>query len=319
MLVTSPLKLNEAEIRSFSEKYVMSLESEYIGWFNIINNTPIEIRCKLADNREFNASDLLAEYPNPKVLEVGCGAYPAGSISPEEGHTISMTCCDVLAIPYSILHSYFGIKPYVNIDFSFVERLSDRYEANSFDIVRMSNALDHCYDPFSGIFEMLKVTRVGGTLRLSHFENESERELEYGMHQWNITADGADSMVIWQKDFRADIRDVLGEAVNMKTKMNTIAYKGNNARVITTDIVKLTDIETPAKRGMNIFDETFITFCLMNTSPRFSSAYRKNRKKNPFRKSLFRKLIAYAPMKLRKYVPSWLERSVRKLARSIGY
>ena len=126
-------------------------------------------------------------------------------------------------------------------------------------------------------------------------------------------------MVIWQKDFRADIRDVLGEAVNMKTKMNTIAYKGNNARVITTDIVKLTDIETPAKRGMNIFDETFITFCLMNTSPRFSSAYRKNRKKNPFRKSLFRKLIAYAPMKLRKYVPSWLERSVRKLARSIGY
>ena len=105
----------------------------------------------------------------------------------------------------------------MRIDFSFVERLTDRYEENSFDIVRMSNALDHSYDPFTGIFEMLKVTRIGGTLRLSHYENEAERELGYGMHQWNITSDGEDSMVIWRKDFRAEIRDILGPAVKVKT------------------------------------------------------------------------------------------------------
>lgn len=321
MLVESPLKLNEDDVRKFSEKYIMSLESEYIGWYNIIKNTPAENRVKYSSNRPFNASDLLAEYPNPKFLEVGCGPYPVGSIPPEEGHNISLTCCDALAVPYSILHSIFGITPYIKIDFSFVERLTERYGENSFDIVRMSNALDHSYDPFTGIFEMLKVTRIGGTLRLSHFENEAERELEYGMHQWNITSDGENSMVIWRKDFRAEIRDILGSSVQLKTKIITVNRSAKNEmnRIILTDMLKLEDIQTPAKRGMNILDESFLNFCLMKSSPRFAAAFRKSRGYDPFRKSMFRKLIAYAPMSLRKYVPSWLERFVRNTARRIGY
>ena len=319
MLVSSPLKFNEAEIRSFSEKYIMSLESEYIAWFNILKNTAPDTRTKSAMNKNFMCSDLLYQYPNPTVLEVGCGAYPAGSLTPGNSHSVSMTCCDALAVPYSILHSLFGIKPYVEIDFSFVERLSDRYELNSFDIVRMSNALDHSYDPFSGIFEMLKVARIGGTVRLVHRENEAERELQYGMHQWNITSKGTDSMIIWRKDFSADIKDVLGDSVKITTKILPGSFRGGQANMIHTDIVKLKDIQTPAKRGMNIFDETFITFSLMMTSPRFSSAYRKITNRKPFRKSLFKRLIAYAPMSLRKYVPAWLENSIRKMAGRIGY
>ena len=321
MLVISPLKLKEEDVRTFSEKYIMSLESEYIGWYNIIKNTPAENRIRYSSNKPFNSSDLLAEYPNPKVLEVGCGPYPAGSIPPEDGHNVSLTCCDALAVPYSILHSIFGISTYMKIDFSFVERLTDRYEENSFDIVRMSNALDHSYDPFTGIFEMLKVTRIGGTLRLSHYENEAERELEYGMHQWNITSDGEDSMVIWRKDFRAEIRDILGSAVRVKTanREANLSHKGGSVPVIQTDILKLKDIQTPAKRGMNILDEAFLNFCLMKSSPRFASAFRKTHSYDPFRKSIFRRMIAYAPMSLRKYVPSWLERFVRNTARKIGY
>ena len=320
MLVTSPLKLNEDDVRKFSEKYVMSLESEYIGWYNIIKNIPAEKR--RADNRPFYCPDLLTQYPNPKALDVGCGPFPSGSIPPEEGHNISITCCDALAVPYSILHSLFGITPYTKIEFSFVERLSERYGENSFDIVRMSNALDHSYDPFTGIFEMLKVTRVGGTLRLYHYENEAERELEYGMHQWNITSDGPDSMVIWRKGLRAEIRDILGPAVRINTTRPHIhlSHKGEDAiEVIQTDILKLEDIETPPRRGMNILDESFLNFCLMKSSPRFSSAFMKTRGYNPFRKSMFRRMIAYAPMSLRKYVPSWLERLVRNTARRIGY
>lgn len=317
MLVESPLKLNGDDVRNFSEKYIMSLESEYICWYNIIKNTPAEKRIKSSSNKPFNASDLLAEYPNPKVLEVGCGPYPVGSIPPEEGHNISLSCCDVLAVPYSILHSLFGITPHIKIDFSFVERLTDRYEENSFDIVRMSNALDHSYDPFMGIFEMLKVTRKGGTLRLFHRENESQRELEYGMHQWNITSDGPGSMVIWRKGFRAEIRDILGDSANVKTEI--IKPETGTSIFIKTDILKLEDIQTPAKRGMNILDESFLNFCLMKSSPRFASAFRKTRSYDPFRKSMFKRLIAYTPMSLRKYVPSWLEKFVRNTARKIGY
>ncbi len=196
MLVESPLKLNEDDVRKFSEKYIMSLESEYISWYHLIRHTPIEILEKQISNKTFSHADLLSVYSNPKVLEVGSGAYPVGSISPEEGHNISLTCCDPLAVSYNTIISLFGLTPYMKIDFSFAERLTDRYEENSFDIVSMSNALDHSYDPFTGIFEMLKVTRKGGTLRLCHVENEAERRLEYGMHQWNITSDGEDSMVI---------------------------------------------------------------------------------------------------------------------------
>ena len=185
----------------------------------------------------------------------------------------------------------------------------------------MQNALDHCYDPFVGIFEMLKIAKIGGTVRLIHWENESVFELEYGMHQWNITSNAEDSMIIWRKNFSADLKNVLGDAVSIKTKVISSSLSGTRrkCRTIHTDIVKLEDIETPPQTAMNIFDENMVTFCLMKTSSRFSSAYKKVNHNDPFKKSMFKKLIAYVPMSFRRYVPYWLEHGVRKLARRIGY
>ena len=317
MLVKSPLEFDEAAIRSFSEKYIMSLESEFLASYNRIKNAPRRNLEQQTMNRIFSERDLLAIYPNPMVLDVGSSRICAvGSLSPEEGHTVTLRSCDVLAGAYAMLNSMFGLKPYVETEFAFVERLTDKFPENSFDIVRMSNALDHCYDPFTGIFEMLKVAKIGGTVRLIHHENESVYELEYGMHQWNITSGGENSMVIWRKGFTADIRDILGEAAEIRTQKQ---QRNDGTYVIKSDIVKLQDIQTPPKKGMNIFDETMITFCLMKTSARFSAAYKKAGNADPFRKSLFRKVIAYAPMSLRKYVPSWLEKCVRNLSRRIGY
>ena len=317
MFVKSPLAVSESEIRTFSEKYIMSLESEFLAHYNRTRNISQKQREDSVKDRKFSEPDLLKIYPNPHVLEVGTGRIAsAGTIPPEEGHVIQLSACDVLAGAYDLLNQLYGLKPYVKVEFAFVERLTDRYERNSFDIVRMSNALDHCYDPFTGIFEMLKVVKTGGTVRLLHYENEAEREMQYGMHQWNITSEGEDSMLIWRKGFRAEMRDILKGCARIKT----VRHDNPNGRCrIVSDIVKTDDIETPAKTGMNIFDETVIRFCLMKTSARFSSAYRKAGNDDPFRKSMFRKLIAYAPMGLRKYVPSWLERSVRKLSRRIGY
>ncbi len=317
MIVKSPLSISESEIRNFSEKYIMSLESEYLAWYNYIKNATQSRRENSVKDRKFSEPDLLKIYPNPSVLDVGTGRTSAvGTISPEEGHVIKLSACDVLADAYDLLNSLYGLKPYVKVEFAFVERLTDRYEQNSFDIVRMSNALDHCYDPFTGIFEMLKVAKIGGTVRLIHWENEAEYEMQYGMHQWNITSKGEDSMLIWRKDFRADIRDILKGCARIRTERRKMT---NGRYLIASDIVKTDNIETSAKTGMNLFDEAIIRFCLMKTSARFSSAYRKAGNNDPFRKSMFKKLIAYAPMGLRKYVPSWLERCVRGLSRKIGY
>lgn len=317
MLVKSPLQIDESEIKAFSERYIMSLESEFLAHYNRVKNMLQKDRENAVKDRKFSEPDLLELYPNPTVLDVGAGRISAvGTIPPHEGHTIKLCACDVLAGAYNLMNPLYGLKPYVKVQFAFVERLTDRYELNSFDIVRMRNALDHCYDPFTGIFEMLKVARVGGTVRLIHAENEAEREMQYGMHQWNITSEGEDSMLIWRKDFKADMRDILKGCARIKT---TIRNNPSGGRLIVSDIVKTDDIETSAKTGMNLFDEAIIRFCLMKTSARFSSAYKRAGNSDPFRKSMFKRLIAYAPMGLRKYVPAWLERSVRELARKIGY
>lgn len=46
MLVNSPLVFDEAAVRAFSERYIMSLESEYIHWLNRMRNATQEAREK---------------------------------------------------------------------------------------------------------------------------------------------------------------------------------------------------------------------------------------------------------------------------------
>ncbi len=237
MLVSSPLTFNEDEIRAFSENYIMSLELEYLFHSGTIEGMSEQARKNIKDGN-FPEVDLLQKYPSPAVLEVGSGIFPIGTLSPE-GHKISLRACDALGVQYSVIYSVYGLKPYVKIDFAFVERLTDRYGENIFDIVRMSNALDHCYDPFIGVFEMLRTAKIGGTVRLIHFENESEREHAYGLHQWNITANGENSIVIWRKDFSADLKDILGSAAKITSKR---IPRPNGNDIIRSDILKLEDI-----------------------------------------------------------------------------
>lgn len=304
MLLSSPLKFNESEIRTFSEKYVMALELEYLFHNSLFAGKTYEQRQNTAKNRIFTEQDLLEKYPNPKVLDVGSGLVSiVGTLTQNNQHKISLRACDALGVQYSILTSLYNVTPYVKTEFAFVERLTDRYERGSFDIVRMCNALDHCYDPFIGIFEMLKVVRTGGIVRLIHSENESERELGYGLHQWNITNRANDSMVIWRKGFSMDIKDILSNFV----EISTVRVKQGNRTFIHTDITKLEDIETTAKSGMNILDETMIIFCLMKTSRYFASAYKKVNKRDPFRKGIIDSIAGMTPARMIKYVPNWLK------------
>ncbi len=317
MLVTSPLKLNEDDVRSFSEKYIMSLEYEYLFAADIIRRSTQEAREKSIENKIFSESDLLAKYPDPEVLDVGSNmVYAVGTLSPFPGHKISLRACDALAPAFDVLYELYELKPYVKVEFALVERLTEKYQPNSFGIVRMRNALDHCYDPFTGVFEMLRAAKKGGTVRLIHAENEAEREMHYGMHQWNITSKGADSMLIWRDDFSADLRDILGGAVSINT---TVKPTGSGYNMIHTDIVKLEDIEVSVKSGMNILDETIIMFCLMKNCGRFTSAYRKAFHRSPFAKSMFRKMIDLSPVRIRKYIPQWIKRPVKTILNRIGH
>lgn len=57
---------------------------------------------------------------------------------------------------------------------------------DQFDIVHMSNALDHCQDPAVAYGKLLAAVKPGGYLILQGFENEADHEKWQGMHQWNI-------------------------------------------------------------------------------------------------------------------------------------
>lgn len=57
---------------------------------------------------------------------------------------------------------------------------------NFFDIVHMSNALDHCQDPRKAFEQLYAAVKPGGYVILQGFENEANHEKWFGMHQWNI-------------------------------------------------------------------------------------------------------------------------------------
>ncbi|HRI24366.1 MAG TPA: methyltransferase domain-containing protein [Ferruginibacter sp.] len=57
---------------------------------------------------------------------------------------------------------------------------------DAFDIVHMSNALDHTQRPTDAYMKMVDACKPGGFVIIQGFENEADHERWYGMHQWNI-------------------------------------------------------------------------------------------------------------------------------------
>lgn len=138
-----------------------------------------------------------------RALDVGSGPFSPVGIASSWG-IIDLQACDPLAGFYSRLYEQHNIVPYVRTQFAFAEALTDRFERGSFDLVHMSNALDHSILPAAGLLSMLAVTKPGGIVLLRHSENEAEHEKYSGFHQWNITEqDGR--MIAWRENERVDL------------------------------------------------------------------------------------------------------------------
>lgn len=92
-----------------------------------------------------------------------------------------------------------------------VEVLHLLFNENEYDFVHMSNSLDHCFDPISGIKELLYITKVGGKVVLRHTNNEAEREKYSGFHQWNLTIDEG-NFIVWRKnEVPLVVNDIISE------------------------------------------------------------------------------------------------------------
>lgn len=114
----------------------------------------------------------------PNVLDVGSGAV---SILRGTIPWADITEVDPLANEYLLMWDYCRVKK------GYVEKL-DAF--GQFDVVHISNALDHCQDPMQGLASMIRACKPGGLVYIQGFVNEAKWHQRAGLHQWDLDLHG---------------------------------------------------------------------------------------------------------------------------------
>ena len=125
-------------------------------------------------------ADFITEHcpKDGSILDCGSGVVSIlNGLMPEA----YLAATDVLADEYAKIFDYkkHRIPQPVPIGAEYLQEYG-------YDIVHMSNALDHTQDPVKAYHSMLACVKPGGYLIIQGFENEGEYEKWQGMHQWNI-------------------------------------------------------------------------------------------------------------------------------------
>jgi SAM-dependent methyltransferase len=136
----------------------------------------------------------LLQSPTAKIIDVGAG--PLTSVGKEwKGHKLEVTAVDPLAEEFSSLLLKYNVVAPVQTVKAEAEALSDFFLEDSFDLAMARNCLDHSYDPFLAIRQMLLVTKAGGTVYLKHLVDEGAREGYGGLHQWDFAEQAGDFVI----------------------------------------------------------------------------------------------------------------------------
>jgi SAM-dependent methyltransferase len=206
------LDFDKTKYASYVRSWLDGIDNEIAFWDGFFTNGggqwPQTYERRVARNPSFNLTDFIPEscdWPL-RVLDVGAGPISNVGIATDRG-PVDLVACDALADPYNDLLERLGIEPYARTRFAIVERLTDVFEEDSFDLVTIENALDHAFDPFIGISEMLRVCRTGGVVHLYHAENEAEHESYGGFHQWNISEQDG-TLRIWRPEYSYDVAEM---------------------------------------------------------------------------------------------------------------
>lgn len=130
--------------------------------------------------------------PTSKVLDVGSGVVSIlnGTISPSK-----LTAADPLGGLYECIFDYekYGIKPPIPVT------AEDMNIHSEYDIVHMSNAIDHAQNPERVIYNLWEACKPGGFIIIQGFENEGTFENWEGFHQWDIVVRN-NAIVITDRD-----------------------------------------------------------------------------------------------------------------------
>lgn len=222
----------------------------WCDWFEIKGQRRPENYSERTEGKvAFAYPELIAGRDTVKALDVGAG--PISGLGNIAGDTvIQLSACDPLAFAYKEMIDRAGVKPYVISEFALTERLCDAYPKNSFDIVNMTNALDHAINPLLGVYNMLAVCKMGGSVFLDHWENVAEFEDYTGLHKWNMSEDSG-NFIIWNKTERINVTEELGEKAEVI--VSRIEDEILKRRRILVNIIKRG--ESPFSTvGLNVYD-----------------------------------------------------------------
>ena len=122
-------------------------------------------------------ADFILSVPHETVLDVGSGV-----VSILNG-LVPVHAADPLGELYQLVFDYkkYGLNHPIPVTAEDVECYLQ------YDIVHISNALDHTQNPFKAYERLLAAVKPGGYLIIQGFENEATAENWQGFHQWNIS------------------------------------------------------------------------------------------------------------------------------------
>src|SRR4051794_11302476 len=102
-----------------------------------------------------------------RILDVGAGPLTVlGKRTP--GRVLEIAATDALADQFNRMLDAKGLVPPVRTIACETESLDAMFAEGSFDMAFAANTLDHHRDPVRAIDQMVRVTRVGGVVILTH-------------------------------------------------------------------------------------------------------------------------------------------------------
>lgn len=238
--------------------WLSGLKDEVCFWDNYIRNEGgryfYKFQKQRSNKRKFELDeDIPVDFYGKeyKFIDVGSGPFSrCGKISDKV--YLNSIAVDPLAYAYNALKEKYNVDNGINLENGFVELLDKKYMPNTFDMVHMSNSLDHCFSAVDGIYQLLNICKIGGKVILRHAENEAEKEQYKGLHQWNLSLDNPEkSFIIWRDKYRFDICDIFGEYADFELVRNVREADGywTYNKVVMT---KKRDISIPQNRYYEI-------------------------------------------------------------------
>ena len=215
------------DYQDYLHKWVNNLISEVEFWVNYVAKETGEYHddyIERMQNDNFIKNDTecveyllkyVKQLGNPKIADIGCGLTAKFGEKISEKEVIDITRIDPLAYFYNEINKKYAVGRMAEVKFGLFEFMAHYYKKNSFDVVIICNALDHCIDPYKSIIECLNVVKNGGMLYLNHYRSEGVNERYTGLHQWNIDYNDNEELIIWNYDMSINVSKELDDIVDV--------------------------------------------------------------------------------------------------------